>query len=114
MGTDSIFLNFYLKITMIALLFAVVCVPYASAEGILSLEFPNGIEKRSLGSCASSNPCSSGQTCCDTTQGEGCCPQANACCCPDKQHCCPNGKCQCTGCPGASCACSDCTLSGGQ
>lgn len=54
------------------------------------------------------------QTCCDTTEGEGCCPQPDACCCPDEQHCCPNGKCQCSGCPGANCQCSGCTLNGGQ
>ena len=43
---------------MIAIAFALACIVAAvSAEGILSLEFPNGLEKRQVGSCASSNPC---------------------------------------------------------
>jgi len=101
---------------MMALLLVVVALTLSvvNADGMLSLEF----KKRAVtqvGDCSNSNPCSSSQTCCDTVQGEGCCPQANACCCPDEKHCCPTGKCQCSGsCPGPNCVCTNCELNGGQ
>lgn len=63
----------------------------------------------------STNPCGSGETCCATPSGAGCCPDPSACCCPDQAHCCPGGtQCVCTGtCPGPNCSCSSCTTSGG-
>jgi len=39
-----------------------------------------------------SGTCPSGETCCDTDNGQfGCCPYVNAECCTDHQHCCPKG-----------------------
>lgn len=65
---------------------------------------------RSPSAGCSPNPCQSGETCCVTAAGAGCCPSANACCCPDKQHCCESGtKCVCQG-----SSCTGCSASSGS
>jgi len=82
-----------LFLVLLALFFAV-----AIATELHPLRKPLPHKMRELKDCASNNPCSSTETCCNVSGGQtGCCPAPNACCCPDQQHCCAQGKCVCSG-----------------
>jgi hypothetical protein len=93
-----------------AVAWGVWCVIFAAA-----LSEPLAFHPESDGFCATNNPCTETETCCNTVTGPGCCSSPSACCCPDGKTCCApqNGRtmvCNCTGtCPGTGCICNGCT-----
>src|SRR5579885_293660 len=94
----------YYLIVLVALMITMVI-----GSQVMNLRRPYGKREPHLTvSDCSNNPCSNGETCCDTSQGPGCCPASNACCCADQQHCCPSGfKCVCQGGSCPNCMASD-------